>query len=86
MNPLMLVIFVLGAWGAGWPRDPEDYWPKGCKACRLIIGGLAALLVNIWYPIDVGTGFIPLIIAFAAGHVGAGLVDGIGNRLMPAKR
>ena len=44
---LLLIIFLLGGLGSGWPRDPEDYWPRWCIACRVIIGGLSAIIINV---------------------------------------
>jgi len=61
-----LIFFILGGWGSGWPRDPEDYWPKWCIACRLIIGGISAIIVNMLYPMDIGTGFMTAAVIWVA--------------------
>jgi hypothetical protein len=77
-----LIIFVLGGLGSGWPRGPDDPWPDNCPPCSLIIGGLAAILINVLAPIDVGTGFLPMaVISFAAGYTGARLVSGAGRMI-----
>ncbi len=75
-----LIYFILGGWGSGWPRDPDDYWPNWCIACRIIIGGITAIIVSRLYPIDVGTGFInAAIVSFASGYVGSRIVGGVVN-------
>jgi hypothetical protein len=83
-----LIFFILGGWGSGWPRDPEDYWPKWCIACRLIIGGISAIIVNMLYPMDIGTGFMTAaIISFASGYVGSRLFGDLFVRMgMTAQR
>jgi hypothetical protein len=75
-----LIILILGAWGSGWPRDPDDYWPRWCIACRLIIGGIAAIIVSMLYPLDIGTGFMPAaVVSFASGYVGSRFVGALVN-------
>lgn len=77
-----LIIFILGGWGSGWPRDPEDYWPRWCIACRIVLGGLSAIIVNMLAPIDVGTGFTGMaVMAFASGYVGSRLLGDVFVRL-----
>lgn len=75
-----LIILILGGLGSGWPRDPDDYWPRWCIACQLIIGAISALVVNYLAARDIGTGFFPMaIVSFASGYVGSRLVGGLLN-------
>lgn len=72
-----LIAAILGGWGSGWPRDPEDYWPRWCIACRLIIGAISAIIINALVP---QADFLPMaVISFAAGNVGSRLVGAVVN-------
>ena len=83
-----LILAILGAWGSGWPRDPEDYWPKWCIACRLILGGLSAIVINMLAPIGTEAGFTGMaVMAFASGYVGSRLLGDLFGRVgMTPKR
>ena len=75
-----LILLILGAWGSGWPRDPEDYWPKWCIACRLVLGGISAVIVNAITPIDTATA-TGMAMAFASGYAGSRLFGDVFVRM-----
>ena len=83
----LLIWFILGGWGSGWPRDPDDHWPRWCIACRLIIGGSSAIIINVLTAAqNADLGFVGMaVISFAAGNVGSRLVGAIINRSTTAK-
>ena len=72
----LLIIFILGGLGSGWPRDPEDYWPRWCIACRVIMGGLSAIIINVLAGAAMpDAGFTGLVVvSFASGYVGSRLI------------
>ena len=74
----LLIIFILGGLGSGWPRDPEDYWPRWCIACRVIMGGLSAIIINVLAGAAMpDAGFTGLaVVSFASGYVGSRLIGG----------
>lgn len=72
-----LIAAILGGWGSGWPRDPDDFWPRWCIACRLIIGAISAVIINAVAP---QTDFLAMaVISFASGNVGSRLVGAVLN-------
>jgi hypothetical protein len=41
-----LIFLILGGWGSGWQHDPEDYCPRWCIACPLVLGGMSAAVIS----------------------------------------
>ena len=93
-----IIPFIVGWCGTGWPwrfpwprggggTDPGDPWPDNCPMCGGIIGGIAAVVLEIILQnqlADVGFG-ARLAVDFFAGSFAASLIGGVarlatGNR------
>ena len=75
----LIIWFILGGWGSGLGRDPEDYWPKWCWKCRIIIGGIGAIIINMIVEKAITDGgFVAMaIVSLAAGYTISRLAGGI---------
>ena len=91
--------FIVGWCGTGWPwripiprgggggTDPDNPWPDNCPVCGGILGGIAAIILEVVLAgqlANVGFGG-HLAVDFFAGSFAVGLVRGItgmmgGNR------
>ena len=74
-----IIYFILGGWGSGLGRDTEDYWPKWCWKCSIILGGIAAIIINMIVADSIRDGgFIAVaLVSMAAGFTVSRLLGGL---------
>ena len=74
-----IIQFLIGALGSGLGRDPEDYWPKWCWKCAIIIGGIGAIIINMIVANAIrDEGFFAMaLVSLAAGFTVSRLVGGL---------
>lgn len=74
-----IIWFILGGWGSGLGRDLDDYWPRWCWKCAIIVGGLGAIIINMVVADSIRDGGIvaTALVSLAAGYTISRLVGGI---------